>query len=153
MEKEDLMNFLYQNIGEFQTNAITATPPPRLYDFYCYNTSRILSDLAIVAELLAKQEEVEKLDTAEQSTADQFAAKQLLEKTLTYDPKLKIFETDLLIRPGSVLENNYFHTLSRFIASEKKALATPAAREIYVTEFKKFFRGVSRQGNINFWNL
>ena len=138
LEKEDLVNFLHQNVGELQTNAITATPPPRLYDFFCYNTSRILSDLAIVAELLAKQEEVEKLDTAEQSTADQFAAKQMLEKTLTYDPKLKIFETDLLIRPGSILENNYFHTLSRFIASEKKALATPAAREIYVTEFRKF---------------
>ena len=132
LHKELATDFLNQYLGEEEVDRIANTP------LFSYNTSRILPDLAVVAELLAKQEEIEKLDTVEQSTADQFAAKQMLDKVLTYDKKDKIFTTDLLIREGSQLENNYYHTYSRFLAGEKKALSNPEAREIYTREFKKF---------------
>ena len=132
LQKELATDFVNQYLGEDEVERIANAP------LYSYNASRILPDLAVVAELLAKQEEIEKLDTAEQSTADQFAAKQMLDKVLTYDKKEKIFTTDLLIRAGSELENNYFHTHSRFIAGEKKALSNPEARKIYTQEFRKF---------------
>ena len=139
LQKELATDHLYQYLGESEVNLISASPlATPLSQILSYNSSRVLPDLAVVAELLSKQEEVEKLDTCEQSTADQFAAKQMLDKLLTYDEKEKIFSTDLLLREGSQLENNYHHTYTRFLAGEKKALSNPEARKIYCDEFRKF---------------
>merc|ERR1712173_175193 len=63
LQKELATDFVNQYLGEDEVERIANAP------LYSYNASRILPDLAVVAELLAKQEEIEKLDTAEQSTA------------------------------------------------------------------------------------
>ena len=103
-----------------------------------YSTSKSLTNLSAIAELLAKQNEFERIvDTEEQSTAEHVAAASLCDKVLVYNKEKRYFETDLLIRPGSKLENNFANTYQRMLSTEKKLKDNPVAKGILYEEVTK----------------
>ena len=106
-----------------------------------YNSQKVLTKLGIIAELWAKQHEIEKFDKHDQATAENVRASDMINETLKLDTKTNRFHTKLLIRPEQrdKLNNNYQNALQRFHSMEKKIKDIDGAKTILKKEFEKFF--------------
>ena len=106
-----------------------------------YSSQKNLTKLGIIAELWAKQHEIERFSNDDMATAENVRASDMINNVLTLDEKEKRFHTKLLIRSEQLnkLINNYQNTLARFNAMERKIKNNPEAKLVVQKEFQKFF--------------